>query len=187
MSKEPDHQYIAGLVVRAQKQDSDAFAELYAMTYNKIFNYACHYLKDQYLAQDAVQEVYISALKNLNKLNDPLLFIAWLNQISFHVCYDICRKRNDKYGTVVDDEFLEMVKDDYLDSNPEAHTVHTDESRRLRDSIDKLPVQEREVIILKYYNNLKLDEIANATGISKSTVKRYIATATERLQRMMKG
>lgn len=186
MSKELDHNYIAGLVIRAQKQDSDAFAELYAITYNKVYNYACHYLRDTYLAQDAVQEIFISALKNLHKLNDPLLFVAWLNQISFHVCYDTCEKKNSKYGTV-DDEFLELIKDDYIDSNPEAHTMHNDESKRLKDSIDKLPINEKEVIILKYFNNMKLDEIANATGCSKSTVKRYLATATERLQRMMKG
>ena len=102
MAKEPDHNYIASLVTLAQHQDSNAFAELYAMTYNKVYNYACHYLKDEYLAQDAVQEVYISVLKNLGKLEDPLLFIAWLNKISFHVCYDICAKRNAKYG-VIDD------------------------------------------------------------------------------------
>lgn len=71
-------QYIAGLVLRARQNDSDAFAELYALTYNKVYNYARHYLRDDFLAQDAMQEIYILALKNLSKLNDPTLFIAWL-------------------------------------------------------------------------------------------------------------
>lgn len=90
--KEPDHTYIANLVIRSQKGNSDAFAEIYAMTYNKVYNYCCHYLRDTYLAQDAVQEIYISALKNIHKIKDPTLFIAWINQISFHICYDICKK-----------------------------------------------------------------------------------------------
>ena len=73
--------YIAGLVIRAQHSDSDAFAELYALTYNKVYNYTRHYLRDDFLAQDAMQEVYILALKNIGKLNDPTVFIAWLNPI----------------------------------------------------------------------------------------------------------
>lgn len=184
--KEPDHNYIASLVIRSQQGDSDAFAEIYAMTYNKVYNYACHYLKDTYLAQDAMQEVFISALKNIHKLNDPLLFIAWLNQISFHVCYDICKKKNEKYGTC-EDEILELISDDHIDSNPELHACENDEQRRLRAAIDKLPINERQVIIMKFYNNMKIDDIANAMDISKSTVKRYVASAQESLQTMMKG
>ena len=84
--------YIAGLVIRAQHSDSDAFAELYALTYNKVYNYTRHYLRDDFLAQDAMQEVYILALKNIGKLNDPAVFIAWLNRICFHVCYDMTQK-----------------------------------------------------------------------------------------------
>lgn len=182
--KEPDHSYIAGLVLRAQHNDSDAFAEIYALTYNKVYNYACHYLKDTYLAQDALQEVYISALKNIGKLNDPLLFVAWLNQISFHICYDICKKRNNGYG-LVDDAILELVSDDHIDSNPEDHAVKKDENSALSLALEALPINERQVIIMKYYNNLKLDDIANAIGASKSSVKRYLASAQASLKRLL--
>ena len=65
---EPNHQYLAGLVIRFKQRDTDAFAELYALTYNKVYNYARHYLKDEYLAQDAMQEVFISAFRNIDKI-----------------------------------------------------------------------------------------------------------------------
>ena len=94
-----NHSYIGGLVLLAQENDSDAFAELYALTYKHIYNYAGHYLRDPYLAQDAVQETYISALKNIKDIKDPSLFVAWINQICFHVCYDMS-KTNDKGGEV---------------------------------------------------------------------------------------
>ena len=74
--KEPNHKYIAGLVIRAQHEDSDAFAELYGLTYSKVLHYAERYLRDSYLAQDAVQEIFILALKNISKLKEPTLFIA---------------------------------------------------------------------------------------------------------------
>jgi len=183
--KEPDHNYIASLVIRAQQNDSDAFAELYAMTFNKVYNYACHYLRDTYLAQDAVQEVFISALKNINKINDPTLFVAWINQISFHVCFDICKKRNTNYGSV-DDEIFDTIRDDHIDANPEERLVQSDESRRINDAIQKLPINERQVIIMRFFNNMKIDDIADALDLSKSTIKRYLISGKDTLQKLLR-
>lgn len=88
-----DYKYIAKLVSRAQLGDSDAFAELYAATYKRQYLYAYRYLKDEYLAQDALQETYILALKHLADLKDPTLVISWLNQINFRVCYNLYKKQ----------------------------------------------------------------------------------------------
>lgn len=78
--------YIAGLVIRAQHSDSDAFAELYALTYNKVYNYTRHYLRDDFLAQDAMQEVYILALKNIGKLNSSPPFRPKSTFLSKNFC-----------------------------------------------------------------------------------------------------
>lgn len=77
-----DHMYIAALVTRIQNNDSNAFAELYALTYQKEYNFACNYLKDPVLAQDALQETYIRAYKNIARLkrSTPLCFMAPLDQ-----------------------------------------------------------------------------------------------------------
>ena len=184
--KEPNHQYIAGLVLRAQQSDNNAFAEIYALTYNKIYNYARHYLKDDFLAQDAMQEVYISALKNLHKLNDPTLFTAWLNRIAFHICFDMSQKFSDKVN-ITDPELLEIVRDEHVSSNPEARAEKLDESERLRKALDSLPFHEKEVISMRFFNNMKLEDIANALGISRSTVKRHIASGESHLSKIMKG
>ena len=92
-----DYNYVADLVVNAQTGDSDAFAELYAATYQRQYHFAYTYLKDEYLAQDALQETYIIALKNLSKLKDPMLLIAWLNQINFRVCFHL-HKKQERYN-----------------------------------------------------------------------------------------
>ncbi len=180
----PDHSYLAQLVLRSQNDDSDAFAELYSLTYNKVYNYACHYLRDVYLAQDAVQEVYICALKNISKLNDPLLFVAWLNQISFRTCFDMSKKRNEKYGTV-DDIILEQFSDDHIYSNPEEQVLHNDQNSRLTAAINQLPLLEKQIIILKYYNNMIIDDIASAIDVSKSTIKRHMLNAQDTLKNLL--
>lgn len=87
-----DYQYIAKLVTRAMTGDSDAFAELYAATYQRLYHFAYHYLKDEYLAQDALQETYILVLKNMHSLKNPELFISWLNQICFRICFNMQKK-----------------------------------------------------------------------------------------------
>lgn len=183
---EPNHQYLAGLVLRFKQHDAAAFAELYALTYNKVYNYARHYLKDEYLAQDAMQEVYISAFRNIDKLSDPTLFIAWLNRISFHVCYDIQQKQ---YGhqDFSDPELLELVRDERLLSDPEALALHLDEVDRLRRAIEELPFQEQAALVMRYYNGMKLEEIASTMELSRSTIKRYITSGKQRLTRKLKG
>lgn len=183
--KESNHLYIAGLVLRAQQNDNDAFAELYALTYNKVYNFCRHYLRDDHLAQDALQEVYISVLHNIQKINDPTLFIAWLNRISFNICYDITRK-NTTSDDISNQEFMELLHDDNPTSNPEAMSQKRDEVRRIHQAVESLPFSQREVIIMRYFNNMKVHEIANTLDISRSTVKRYIAAGLKALKILLK-
>lgn len=185
--KELNIEYMAGLVLRAQRNDSDAFAELYALTYNRTYNYTRHYLRDDFLAQDAMQEVYILALKNLSKLHDPTLFVAWLNRISFNVCYDMSKKLKNGSMELTDPELLEIVEDDSQSSNPEINYQKKNEHARLLEALDTLPFHEKQVITMRYFNNMKLEDIADACGFSRSSVKRYIASGQATLRKILNG
>lgn len=178
-----NHAYIASLVKRAQVGNSEAFTELYALTYNHTYNYAARYLKDEHLAQDAVQETYITAFKKLKGIKDPSLFVAWLNQINFHTCFDMCKKNNSTYG-YVDPEQLELTRDDNIEHNPEDVYERNDEINKLHAAIDELPFHEKQVIVMRYYNEMKLEEIAKALSISRSTVKRYLQNAKDKLSKL---
>jgi len=179
--------YIAGLVLRAKANDSDAFAELYALTYNKVYNYARHYMKDDHLAQDALQETYILALKNLNKLNDPSLFIAWLNRITFTVCYDMNSKNKQNSNQLMENEEFENIADTSIQDNPEALYQKKEISHSLKEALEELPFYEKEVIIMRFYNDMKLNEIAASINISLSSVKRYLASAQKKLKKILKN
>lgn len=180
-----DYKYIATLVDKAQKGSSDAFAELYAATYQRQYQFAYRYLKDEYLAQDALQETYILALKNLTKLKDPSLVVAWLNQINFRVCYNMNNKQqrynqemNDYDSTSVDQKRSHAL-------SPEDTAVHIDQKKYIMNQILKLPFTESQVIILKYYQNLNNDEIAKLMDISRSSVKRYLKSGKEHLGKIL--
>lgn len=190
-----DYNYMADLVVRAQGGDSDAFAELYAATYQKQYHFAYSYLKDEYLAQDALQETYIIAFKDISKLKDPMLIIAWLNQINFRICFQLHKKQK-RY----DLEMIDYKEDDaglrsvsapmHVDSgspsaaNPEEMIVKVDSREYIMNQILKLPFTEAQVIILKFYRNLKHDEIAELMDISRSSVKRYLNSGKSHLAKV---
>lgn len=183
--KESHHLYIAGLVLRAQQNDNDAFAELYALTYNKVYNFCRHYLRDDHLAQDAMQEVYISVLHNIKKINDPTLFIAWLNRICFNICYDMTRK-NISSDDISAQEIMDLLHDEHPDSNPELMSQKKDEVRRIHQAVESLPFNQRQVITMRYFNNMKIQEIAVSLDLSRSTVKRYVAAGLKALKILLK-
>lgn len=181
MAGELDYTYLAELVNHARNGDSDAFAELYAATYQKEYRFAYHYLKDPYLAQDALQETYITALKNLHKLKDSMLFVSWLNQINFRICFNMHKKQH-RYAEELSDYInSHMAAKPSLAYTPEEEIVHVDEQEYIMKKILGLPFTESQVILMKYYENMKLEEIASVLEISTSSVKRHLAKGREKL------
>lgn len=174
---ELDYQYISTLVIHARTGDSDSFAELYAATYQKVYRFAYNYLKDEYLAQDALQETYILALKNLYTLKDSTLFISWLNQINFRVCFNMHQKRkryNKELSDYENNNTLKYIKHHVNAEGPEDLIVKIDEQNYIMKKILDLPLDQSQAIVMKYYENMKLEEIAQIMDVSSSTVKRYL-------------
>lgn len=180
-----DTQYIAQLVTMAKAGSSDAFAELYAATYQKQYSFAYRYLRDQFLAQDALQETYILAFKSINDLKDPKLFLAWINRICFRVCFDI-HDKNKRFQTEISEYSDELMDNDSKNTESvEDHVVKVDENSYIAKQILSLPLSESQAIMLRYYHNMKIDEIASLMEISRSSVKRYIKSGLLRLKKVI--
>lgn len=178
-----DYDYIATLVRRTKQGDSDAFAELYTATYQQQYRFIYRYFNDVYQAQDILQEVYIIVLKNIKTLKNPRLFVSWLNQINFRVCFDISRKMK-KHGEdlMPNDGFSSVLSEDM---GPEDTILKGLEQTELQSSILSLPPREAQAIIMKYYNNMTIDEISDAMNLSKSTVKRQLANGRKSLKKLL--
>lgn len=178
-----DYQYLAHLVRRAQVGSSDAFAELYVATYQQQYNFSYRYLQDEFLAQDAIQETYILALKNISTLRDPLVFVSWLNQINLRVCFEMYRKerRHDLELNRYDQAHLDFCEDRGENDSPELQVIREDEQEYVIRQILALPFSESQAILLRYYRNMKLAEIAKMMEISQSSVKRYLNSGRKML------
>lgn len=179
-----DYQYLDALVVRAQSGDSDAFAELYLATYKRVHRFTYQYLRNSQDAEDAVQETYVVVFRKLNTLKDTRLFISWLNQIAFRICFAIQKKKKNEVSTS-DVASTLLSAEDSPSNQPENVVIRIDEKNFIIQKVMGLPFTESQVIILYYYNKMKIDEIARLLEISRSSVKRYLASGKKKLGLMI--
>ena len=163
-----DHNYIESLVEMAKDNDSNALAELYAATYQVQYAYSYHYLKDEHLAKLALQETYIKAFRGINTLRDSRLFVQWLDQINFRVCFGMA-------GNSGEDDSSQMQK------RPEDETISINGRNFYVRQIMSLPFTEAQCLIFHYYNDMSFRDIARLTDTSRSSVKRAIKLGTMRL------
>lgn len=178
-----DYDYLSDLVRKIQRGDTDAFAEIYAATYQKQYWFACKFLKDPYLAQDILQELYIVVLRQINLLKKPELFTSWLNQINFRLCFDMHEKnsRNQQELCLDDDSRIHAKSSSDFEDPLEIYS----RNRELLEQIKALPKKESQSILLKYYHGMSLEEIAFAMDCSRSSVKRYLNKGYEKLREFL--
>lgn len=182
-----NYQYIARLVDKAKSGNSDAFAELYAATYQKEYSYAYHFLQDEYLAQDALQETYILVLKNLSNLKDPLLFVSWVNQICFRVCFNMQHKQNKHSEVILPTDEVLASSNANTGPTPEDRYIVVEDQSYIINQVMSLPYQEAQAIILRYYKNMKADDIAKMLNVSTRSVTRYIKSGLTRLKKLLEN
>lgn len=186
---ELDYDYIAHLVRETQKGDRDAFAELYTATYQSQYRFAYQYMKDVYLAQDILQEVYIIVLTNIKTLKNPRLFVSWLHQITFRVCYDTAHKKYFQQEELHSDSLNETVHFSEASVNasvdPEKHVLDKDTQEHIKDAILSLPPQLSAPFVMRYYNDMSIDDIADAMDCSRSTIKRHLTKAKKLLEQKL--
>ena len=159
--------------------DSDAFAGCILPPTRSSIVLPIQYTRDSYLAQDILQDVYILVLKNIHTLKNPRLFVSWLHQITFRICFDTTQKMKRQEQDIQFDTSDEKIPyhrcvDYSTESNPEKYALTKDTQQQLINSIYSLPQQFAQPIIMRYYNNMAIDEIADAMDCSRSTIKRRL-------------
>lgn len=182
-SKKFNAEYYEFLAERIRDHDRDAFTELYHETCSSLYQYAFYFLKDTQLAQDALQEVYISVYKNIDSLKTNRLLIPWMKQITYHVCCDFARK-NTSIARHENSASLEAFADSLADTSDDFQRVYDEDLYQLlQKSLSELPHAVKMAFLLRYVNGLKLEEVADFLECSLSSVKRYINTAKKHLQK----
>jgi RNA polymerase sigma-70 factor (ECF subfamily) len=148
------------LLKAALSGDADSFSGLCERYYSAMVAIAYSRLSDRNLAEDAAQEAFYVAFRDISKLKQPNHFGRWLTKICRNISSDMAKaRRRDK---------LVAVEDFELHSSKRTEQENYDGA--VKSIISKLPLKAREVIFLRFYNKLTYQEISNVLGISQEAV-----------------
>jgi RNA polymerase sigma-70 factor, ECF subfamily len=132
-------------------------------------------------AQDLVQETFLQAFRSAHRFRGDSMAYTWLHGILRNLCHHHLRNRN---RLVFEDE-EEFVLKETLQDEPARKSDEDFCAVKLAQALQQLTPEHREVIVLRYYENLKIQEIARQTGVSKGTVKSRLHYAVRRLEQLV--
>lgn len=183
------------LVSLYQTGDNNAFDQLLARYQDKVFQYILIMLNaDQDAANDAFQDTFVRAITAIKEQRYQAngQFQAWIMRIARNIVLDSFRSkktqrfvRQEHLNTAIDTPHDVLRETTYSESNAEIILMQQQSRADIRTLIDRLPEQQREVITLRYYQDLSFKEIAQLTGTSINTSLGRMRYAIINLRRMV--
>ena len=172
------------LVEQVKQKDEKAFQELYQRFYKKAYYAALKISGNSADAKDIAQETFIQVHKSIASLNDNDLFIQWLNRIIASKASDLFRKN--KTTSLPDDHALfQLQEEENITFIPEASMHFTNDRDLLAYFIKTLDERYRTVIVLRYFSQMSVAEIAAALHVPDGTVKTRLKRAREILKNVI--
>ena len=173
------------LVRKAQGGDQEAMSQLYQQTCQRVYALALRLTSDPDRAMDAVQESYLSALQNLDKLQKPEAFLHWMFQITANCCRKF-HNREKRYVSPEQDEeensYFDSIPDPDEKLLPEAAADSGETRRLVLELVDRLPQEQRECVVLYYFSECSVEEISRLQACTENTVKSRLNYARKKLK-----
>jgi RNA polymerase sigma-70 factor (ECF subfamily) len=169
--------------------DTACFGELIERWQRRIYGFICRYVGNTDEAQDLTQDTFTKAYKNLDRLADPERFSSWLYTIALNECRMRFRRKRKIQLVALPEEDGEIVPIPLQDqaASPEAKLAVKEDIQVLREAFNGLPEEQREVILMKEYQDLKFHEISDILGIPLSTVKSRMYLGLKTLRKLMEN
>jgi RNA polymerase sigma-70 factor (ECF subfamily) len=175
------------LIQLFQEGNTRAFDALIDRHQERIYNAILFMVKDSYLAEDLIQDIFIKIIHNLklNKYNDEGKFLPWALRIAHNFCVDHFRKvkRTPTIKTSDDQDLFEVIK--HSDHPADYKMTRSQTHRNIQELVDLLPEEQREIIVLRHYANLSFKEIAQMTNCSINTALGRMRYGLINLRKMM--
>lgn len=175
------------LVSSYLKGREDALSILINRHKDKVFGYIMSYVKDKQLAEDIFQDVFIKAITTLKRggYNEEGKFLPWIMRISHNQVIDYFRKNKRMPSVDGGDSFdiFDVIGSE--DKNIEENLVSDNINADLKQLIEQLPDDQKQVLILRHYCELSFKEIAEETGVSINTALGRMRYALINLRKMM--
>lgn len=175
------------LIAQYLNGNEKAFKELLDRYQQKIYTSIYLFVKDDALAEDIFQEVFIKIIKTLRsgKYNHEGKFSQWAMRISYNLCVDYFR-RSKRRPTIYPNENFDIF--DVIKSgepNAEQLIMRSQTHDKIRSLVDALPPEQREVVILRHYADMSFKEIAGLTRVSINTALGRMRYALINIRKMI--
>jgi len=172
------------IVERALTGDADAFGELVRRWERRIFALAYGMLGREEDARDATQETFIAAFRNLRGFRGEAKVSSWLHRIAVNQCITRQRRAKVRSETALEDEAEKNAGSFAAPTtySPAGVVESRQVTQAVRRAVNSLPVELRQVIVMKEFEELTFKEIADALDLPLSTVKSRLYTALKQLQ-----
>ena len=162
------------IVKLAIEGDEEAFLSLINSRKEQLYRTAFAYVKNKEDALDIIQDTVYKAYISINTLKEPKYFNTWLTRILINNAISLMKKKNN----------VVYLKEEVLNNIPVTEK-NMEEKLDLLYSIDKLEEKLKRVIILKYFNDLTIKEVAMVLEIPEGTVKTYLNKGLSKLRTYM--
>ncbi len=172
------------LVSNAQRGDRAAFAKLVERYQTPVYNLAFRMLGTANDAEDAAQETFLRVYTRLKSFKGDQKFATWLLSIDAHYCIDRLRRRKQITWLSIEDE----VVGDSLSSDlpePAEEALRHESQEEVERLLEHLSPANRLVVVLRYWYDLSIEEIAKTTGDSASAIKVKLFRARQALARQV--
>lgn len=176
------------LVKQYAEGNNTAFDVLLSRYQNKLFAYICFVVRNRDVADDIFQETFVKAIVTIQQRRyvENGKFLAWLIRIAHNLIIDFFRQERNENMVSNDETDVDLLNDARLaDTNIEMKMVTEQTLSDVRMLMERLPANQREVVYMRYYQDLSFKEIAEITGVSINTALGRMRYALLNLRRMV--
>lgn len=172
------------IVELAVSGNAEAFGEIVRRWERKIFALCFGMLTREDEAKDATQETFISAYKNLSRFRGDAKVSSWLHRIAVNQCLTVKRRAKTRSESYIDEESNEQDRVFIAPSKyePGNEAEQTERLRIVRQAVSSLPVDLREIVVMKEFEEMTFQEISETLELPLSTVKSRLYTALKQLR-----
>lgn len=159
------------LVTLYIRGNEKAFEKLVQRHKSRIYTTIYLIVKDQYVAEDLLQDTFIKAVDTIKsgRYNDEGKFLPWIIRIAHNLAIDYFR-RDKRYPNVVFEDGSSVFNTlDFSEDSVESIQIRQETHEQLREMIQRLPDVQKQVLIMRHYEDMSFQEIADATGVSINT------------------
>ena len=183
LSKLTDHELINSFIAG----NVNALEILVLRHKDKLYTSILFLVKDKYLAEDIFQDVFIRIIDTMRggRYTEEGKFLPWAMRIAHNLCVDHFRKvkRTPTIKTGEDQDIFEVLN--FTEESAEDKMMKKQSHNRVKDMLDQLPEDQREVIILRHYADMSFKEIASITNCSINTALARMRYGLINLRKMM--